>query len=301
MSVRSESSRPASIASVAVLALCVAMGISANVSAELVYGITNTAQLVSWDSTSPGTQLNGVSLSGLQSNETIQGIDFRPATGVMYALGSSSRLYTLNTATGAATQVGAQFATSLNGSNFGFDFNPMIDRIRVVSNQNQNLVLNPDTGAVQAVGTPVFFGPADPNFGVDPNVVHSAYTNNFVGAPSTQLYGIDAGLDVMVTQANSAGTLGTVGPLGVNLDINEFGGFDISGSTGTAYVAGMPVGGSVSIFYTVNLATGAMTSLGQIFDGTHITAMTVAPVPAPGVLAVLALGVVGMPRRRRES
>ena len=153
-------------------------------------------------------------ISGLQQNESILGIDFRPLNGQLYGLGSTSRLYTINTSSGVATAVGGQFSTLLSGFSFGFDFNPMVDAIRVVSETNQNLVINPNTGAVQAVATNLFYGPADPNFGVDPNVVDSAYTNNFPGAGSTQLYGIDTGLDILVTQANSAGTLGTVGPLG---------------------------------------------------------------------------------------
>ena len=93
---------------------------------------------------------------------------------------------------------------------------------------------------MQLVATNLFYGPADPNFGVDPNVVHSAYTNNFPNAQSTQLYGIDTGLNILVTQANNAGTLGTVGPLGV--DVGALGGFDISGTTGTAYAAMLPAG-----------------------------------------------------------
>ena len=168
----------------------------------------NSTALLSWDSAAPGSILSGSFVAGLQSNETIVGIDFRPATGELYALGTSSRLYTLNTANGNATAVGAPFAPPLNGFNFGFDFNPTIDRIRVVAETNKNTVLNPITGAVQLSATDLAFGPADPNFGVDPNVVSSAYSNNFVGAATTQLYGIDTALDILVTQANNAGTLG---------------------------------------------------------------------------------------------
>ncbi len=45
---------------------------------------------------------------------------------------------------------------------------------------NTNYVLNPNTGAVQLAATSLAFASGDPNFGVDPNVVNSAYTNNFI-------------------------------------------------------------------------------------------------------------------------
>lgn len=268
-------------------------------SAELIYGIAavgNATSLLSWDSASPGSIISGSFVSGLQSNETIVGIDFRPAAGKLYALGTSSRLYTLNTATGAASAVApGPFAPPLNGFNFGFDFNPVIDRIRVVAETNTNYVLDPDTGAVQLVATNLAFGPADPNFGVDPNVVNSAYTNNFVGAVATQLYGIDTALDILVTQANNAGTLGTVGPLGFNA--TGVGGFDISGPTGKAYAALLPSGSSQSNLYSINLLTGLATNLGQIDGGLIITAISVVPEPATLALASMALAAIPLVRR----
>src|SRR5688572_22548510 len=43
--------------------------------------------LVRFDTTNPGVIQDAVSISGLQPGETLQGIDFRPTTGVLYALG----------------------------------------------------------------------------------------------------------------------------------------------------------------------------------------------------------------------
>lgn len=278
-------------------------GFTAPASAELIYGIAavgNSTSLLTWDSALPGSIVSGSFVSGLQSNETIVGIDFRPATGELYALGTTSRLYTLNTSTGAATAVAGPFTPALNGFNFGFDFNPTIDRIRTVAETNKNTVLNPITGAVQLSATDLFFGAGDPNFGVDPNVVNSAYTNNFVGAASTQLYGIDTALDILVTQANNAGTLGTVGPLGFNA--TGVGGFDISGTTGVAYAALLPSGSSQSNLYAINLATGAATNLGQIDGGVIITAISVAPaIPEPATLALAGMALAAIPLVRRRG
>ncbi len=162
-------------------------------------------------------------------------------------------------------------------------------------------MLNPITGAVQLSATDLAFGPADPNFGVDPNVVSSAYSNNFVGAATTQLYGIDTALDILVTQANNAGTLGTVGSLGINA--TAVSGFDISGTTGIAYAAMLPSGSSQSSLYSINLATGAATNLGQIDGGIIITAISVAPaIPEPAALALAGMAIAAVPLvRRRQS
>lgn len=284
------------------MALTTLLGVQ-SASAEIIYGIAavgNSTALLNWDSGSPTNIVGSSFVSGLQSNETIVGIDFRPATGQLYALGSSNRLYTLDTATGGATAVAGPFAPPLNGFNFGFDFNPTIDRIRVVAETNKNSVLNPITGAVQLSATDLFFPAGDPNAGADPNVVSSAYTNNFPTATTSQLYGIDAGLNILVTQANNAGTLGTVGPLG--LDVTGVGGFDISGLTGVAYAALLPSGSSQSNLYTINLATGAATLVGQIDGGLIITGIAVAPViPEPSTLGLVAVALGACPLLRRKS
>lgn len=281
--------------SVAALSAMVALSGTA-LGQETVYGVTDTGNLVSWDSGDSSNLLTGVAVQGLQSNERLRGIDFRPADGQLYGLGSFNNLYTIDTSTGQASLVGGgNFAPGMNGSSFGFDFNPVIDRIRVVSEANQNLVLNPNDGTATQV-TDLFYGAGDVNFGMDPSVVSSAYTNSFAGAATTQLYGIDTELDILVTQANSAGTLGTVGALGI--DLNDTASFDISGTTGIAYGTVVSEDGAQSIFWTVDLATGQSTMLGQIGGGTIITSMAV--VPAPGGLALIGLGAAAGVRRRRS-
>ena len=290
----------------ATAALILGLSLAGPLSAELIYGIANQSPataILRWDSANPGNIQYGAFVSGLQPSETILGIDFRPATGQMYALGSTSRLYTLDPNSGVATAVAPPFGPpNLSGFSFGFDFNPVIDRIRVVSETNQNLVLNPITGTIQAVAPNVAYGAGDPNFGVDPNVVDSAYTSNFAVATATTLYGIYTGLDVLVTQVAATGVLSTVGPLGLN--VSAAGGFDISGTTGLAYAALQPAGSSQSSLYSINLATGAAVPIGPIDGGVVITALTVAPAPIPepasGLLLAFATAgaIVGRPRRR---
>lgn len=282
---------------VAAVAACAGLVCGA-ANAETVFGVTNTQRLVSFDSSTPNDILTGVSISGLQVNEQILGIDFRPANGSLYGLGSFSNLYEINATTGAASLVGGgSFSPGLNGASFGFDFNPTIDRIRVVSDANQNLVLNPNDGTSTGV-TSLFYEAGDANFGMDPNVVGSAYTNSFSGSMMTQLYGIDTGLDVLVTQANSAGTLNTVGSLGT--DLNDVTGFDISGLTGIAY-ASVQDTTSASTFWTIDLSTGNAMMIGEIGGGAVVTSIaTIGQIPTPSTLAAMSLAGLASARRRRR-
>src|SRR5205085_9095228 len=120
--------------------------------------------------------------------------------------GSTSRLYTINTSTGAATQVGTSGAFTLSGTDFGADFNPVVDRLRVVSDTEQNLRLNPNDGTLSATDTPLSYASGDANFSANPNVTGLAYTSNSAAASVTTLYGIDSNLDVLVRQGSPDGT-----------------------------------------------------------------------------------------------
>lgn len=263
---------------------------------EVIYAVTSQQFLISFDSANPSALLSSSPLSGFAQNERVVGIDFRPATGELFALGSLNNLYRINNSGQVLT--GSSVGLNLDGAAFGFDFNPTIDRIRIVTDVNNNYVYNPNTLALQLVATDVFYGPADPNFGFDPNVVHSAYTNNFNGATSTQLYGIDSGLDILVTQANNAGTLGTVGPLGLN--VTALGGFDISGQTDVAYAIMQPANDQRSFLYSINLLNGGATNLGQVGGGLTIEAMSVLQVPSVGTVGAMGLlGGLSLARRRR--
>lgn len=240
---------------------------------------------------------NSFYLSGIGAGEKLLAIDARPLNGQVYALSSGSSIYTLNLGTGIATKVGTGFTTLLTGTHYGFDFNPTIDRIRIVGNNGQNIVANPTNGLANVASTvPVFYGAGDANNGATPNVVHHAYDNNFSGALTSQLRAIDVDLDTLVTQANNAGTLGTVGPLGFNATRN--GGFDVD-AAGTAWFANAD-GLTTSSLYTINLTTGAGTLVGQLpCNIMGLTAINPALVPEPSSLALIGLGGLALLRRRR--
>jgi hypothetical protein len=195
-------------------------------------------------------------IRGLPADEIIDGLDFRPATGQLYALANyqgtglprPSRLYTIDLGTGAVTRV-ADVSILIDRAVYGFDFNPVTDRIRIVSNSGQNLQVNPTTGVAIAEGY-VDGGPSPRR------LTAAAYDNNFTGATSTKLYaaGIAQFSNSKLYQIDppSSGNLVEIGNVGA--DVRHM---DIGGISNTAYAL-------VSVdnrpqLYTINLATGTGT------------------------------------------
>ena len=68
--------------------------------AATAFALTAANQIVTFDTSVPGAALSAVAITGLQGGETPLAIDLRPATGQLYLLGSTSRLYVLNPVTG---------------------------------------------------------------------------------------------------------------------------------------------------------------------------------------------------------
>jgi hypothetical protein len=263
-------------------------------SPSALFAVTSSDELLVLNSATPGTIAHATPITGLQSGESILGIDVRPATGQLYALGSSNRLYTLDPATGAARQVGSgTFAVPLLGVAFGFNFDPVADQIRVVSDADQNLRLDPNTGAV-IDGDPSTSGTQTDSWLSATYTVGLGYTNAVAGAKATTAYGIDGlnGWLVMVGGPNgnpspSLGQVTQVGPLGVTIDWTPVPAapFDIS-PAGTPFTA-LQIGGQDSLF-AINLTTGAATALGPIGTGTDkIVGLAAAP---PELLALAPTG-----------
>lgn len=227
-------------------------------------GLTNTNQLAFFNSDNL-LNVRQVGITGLQQGESLLGIDFRPNTGELFGLGSTNRLYSLNTTTGAATQIGEPFAVSLSGRSFGFDFNPTVDRIRVVSGAGQNLRLVPDTGAVVDANLTTDGIQTDGALnGATTAIMATAYTNSFSGATATTQYGINAQTDQLFIQAPpNDGTQTLVGDLGVNVGkgVSFDIAFDSDTQTNSAFAA------SKSSLFSVNLTTGTATLLGDVGNG----------------------------------
>src|SRR5688500_7098201 len=74
-----------------------------------VVGLSSTGALVRFDASVPGTVSAPVAITGLQPAEQIVGFDVRPATGELIGIGvvgTEGRVYVVNPASGAATQIG---------------------------------------------------------------------------------------------------------------------------------------------------------------------------------------------------
>ena len=249
---------------------------------ELIYGVSDqTNQLISFDSSTPGTLLSANNISGLAGNEQLLGITW--FNGTLYGLGSGSHLYTINPNTAVATPVGAQFSPTLNGSDFGFTAGTF--SLYESSDSGQNLTLNPLTGV--AVAGPNLSPAVDA-------MAYNALNGDFygIGAHNPDMYGLDP-----VTGATFL-----IGPTGVSFEDGI--GFDISPSTGIAYVSGT-VAGQTELF-TGDLATGALSLIGDVGVpgefSSGLDGIAVAPVAEPGTMSLWVCGCVslfGLRRRRK--
>ena len=291
---------------------------------ETILGLDGNNGIVSVLSNAPvaGAPVTGapVPVTGLLAGDTLEAIDFRPGNGLIYAVGSGNNIYTLNRATFAATLLGnfndgvnddPAGAGPLSGNSFAFDFNPAFTPdaslnprgsfARIISDTDFNRVINGNTG--EDLGprrTDVFFPAGDANANADPNIQGIAYDNNIFGSTSTVQFGIDTEQDVLVTVANNAGTLGTVGGLGS--DFSGEVGFDISGATGTGFVSFENATLAGSQLYTIDLTSGTPTLIGDFGAGNTIKSLTVVgAVPEPSTAGLLALGMIGLAGRRRRK
>jgi len=263
--------------------------------AQTAYGITvdltQSYSLVTFQVTAPGTFTATTAITGLATGQALVGIDSRPATGQIFALGynasattNNAQLYTLSTA-GVLTPVGSA-QTLLLGSNaarVGFDFNPTVDRIRVVGGNGGNYRLNPNNGVIAFVDGNLAYATTDANTGQTPGIGASAYTNSYIGSTATTLYNIDEAAGRLVRQdPPNAGTLNTVGSLGISTngatqpsDLDIY--FNPTTGQNIAYLSQSTVSlatpSVTNQLYTVDLASGATTAVGAL-GGTGLFSVT---------------------------
>ncbi len=245
--------------------------------------------VLGFDASNPGFFTSAAAITGRQAGEDIVGIDVRPATGEVIAVGvkgTEGRVYRLDPATGALTQIGtAPFATNLPaGGSWSVDFNPVPDRIRFVHSSGASYRLNPANGALAATDTAV--APAKPTA--------LAYDRPIATTTATTLYSIDDTSSTLnligspdgAPVSPNSGTTTARGPLGVTLDSDDVG-FDIT-TVGEA-IATLSVANSTG-FYTIDLASGAASFIGTVgfgnLDIMDITALPKTPVGAAQFTAV---------------
>ncbi|MBJ6110175.1 DUF4394 domain-containing protein [Hymenobacter sp. BT523] len=250
---------------------------------QTVYGLVGpddvlSFSLISFDAATPGNIALRGRVIGLASGEFLVGIERRPATGQLLALGYTNNpagqqlhLYELSMTTAAATPIGPAIALNLGNlsSRIGFSIDPTTDQIRVVTASGNSYRLSPTTGALVATDSNLAYAASDPNAGQAPNVQAIGYTNNYNGSTATQLFGIDKTGNRLMQQASGAnGALATVGPLGLSLDTFDFG---IAGNaqtqTNSLYLMTSVSTGQFSFtthWYRVSATTGVATLVGTV-------------------------------------
>lgn len=259
---------------------------------ETVFAVTSSNVLIRFNAGKPGAISSYRPITGLQSGERIVGIDFRPANGRLYGVGTAGQLYTIDTGSAIAEPVGPGRFRSLARGDVGFDFNPVADRIRMVTGDGDNLRLDPDSGQVidvdatsEGLQLDADLAYAQREFwtGQQPRVAAAAFSNSRPGSRQTTIFAIDRVSGALVTQgsheraftriAPETGLLHVVGRLGIALGEGAVS-FDVS----TANIALLCVTTSGrSALYEVDLRTGRASPLGRMGVDVAVTAMAIAP------------------------
>jgi len=263
---------------------------------DTVYAVTRQHELVRLKADRPQQLLERRALSGLAPGDSLRGIDYRVARGVLFALADSGRLYTVDTAQARLLPVAAAAPQPwpVLGGVSGFDFNPTVDRIRVVSASAQNLRLHPETNAVvdgdaalpgvQPDGA-LRYVAGDRHAGRTPDIAGVAYTYNQKNEKITTNYAIDRALGVLLMQGSAEGAapvvspntglLRTVGLLGTGPLAEAH--LDISDIANTALLAARPVGQTQTRLYRLDLASGRATEIGLIGQGEPLAGLAIEP------------------------
>ncbi|MDE2418455.1 MAG: DUF4394 domain-containing protein [Burkholderiales bacterium] len=275
------------VSAVALLAGCVGLQQQfGSARMETLHVLTKRMDLLTIHAGQPRRILKRIAVTGLGPGDTLVGMDYRVARGVLYAVSQKGIVYTLDANTGVLKAVSTKpLNKPLEGSLFGVDFNPVADRIRVVSNTGTNFRLHPDTGALAATDPPLVYAPGDVQSAFKPEVVAAAYTYNKKDDKLTTNYAIDRRAGYLVTQGSvegqqpvvspNTGQLRTVGPLGLGPLTNAS--LDIADVTGAAFAAVSTASQAVTRLYLINLATGKADLLGIVGDGDPILGLAVEP------------------------
>ena len=247
----------------------IVVGFSSSSSAAAVpslqaYGIAGSGTLMLSFKTNTPEQNDWVRrITGLVGDTSVIGLDFRVQDGKLYAVGNYGGIYTIGIPSTIATKV-SQLSVALYGTKFGVDFNPAADRLRVISDNGQNLSHNLADGVTTeqtTLTTPPATGPTK-------GVTAAAYTNNDLDpTTNTTLFDVATVTDQVVIQSPPGhGLLVATGNLGFDASLDA--GFDIysdltNGKTTalSAFATLTPAGG-LQTFYSIDLLTGASTSVG---------------------------------------
>src|SRR3954464_869248 len=112
--------------SIALLVSSLVFGLAALPARATLLYATSGNDIARFDSGATGV-VTSVPVTGLQTGESLLGIDVRPAHQQVDGVGTTGRVYTINPTTGVATPLALASAFTPNGTAFGVDFNPVPD------------------------------------------------------------------------------------------------------------------------------------------------------------------------------
>jgi hypothetical protein len=270
----------------------------------------NTQGIIPIDITTGATlNLSPTALTGIEADQILIGIDFRPTNNLLYALGynasttaENTQLYTVSLTNNTVTKVSSAIRLELGVATdrIGFDFDPVADLIRVTSTNRNNYLLNPADGSLAATDGRLTYATGSPS---EPQISAVAYSNSYVGGTATTLYALDyrnslqAELSSMGSLTNplaakltvSSGTYSYDQPDAIGLDIY----YDPTAKESIGYLTEVTSqrtnGARSSNTYRLNLNTGVATLLGNTVPASTfynfeirdvaVSLPTVAPLP----------------------
>lgn len=212
----------------------------------------DNACLVRFSLSDPSTV---VAVGSLDVAGSVVGLDFRPASGELYALTDMGQLVLVDPMTAETTLVTASIG-ELAGARYDIDFNPAANALRLISDARQNF----------RMGTPALVENAqqqalvDGTFGYLQGVVATAYTNVNPGQEGTQMFVISADARTFFQQNPNVGLLTRIGALFPNAESVDVKGYNVFTTEGgmNEHYAVFEVDGSVGL-YSINPETAATT------------------------------------------
>ncbi len=268
-----------------------------------VYGVTTNNELVSFLASDPGTILSQVPITGLGAGAQVAAIDFRASDGVLFAVTSDNRIYTLNRDTAVATLSAEMFDSPNDPSNdfagiggsvdgIGAAFDPRAGdgtaAFRVTSEAGENLRVIPASGETFTDSlsyAPVGFPPDLCDNTGSPDASSVAYSNDRVTRTT-------ANATIFITASGADGSTclytvdaadGTASFVGATQDsASDLVGMDIAGGQD-----GLPLGvfdasaaSANSTLAAIDLGNGSASAIGEVAAGFKLRSIAIVLDPA---------------------
>lgn len=198
----------------------------------------------------------------LDSAGDVVGLDFRPASGELFALTAMGELLLVDPMTAETTQVTASIG-DLEGQRYDIDFNPAANALRLISDAKQNFRL----GSAGLVESAMATALVDGTFGYLQGVVATAYTNVNPGQEGTMMFVISADSRTFYQQDPNVGLLTRIGGLFASADTVDVKGYNVftAADGSNEHYAVFDVDGTVGL-YSIDPATAETVLLKQLPD-----------------------------------